>query len=120
MNLACPTLSNTPPRAPAAFDSSLDFFWDAHINDGSSSTWLAVFDDAGKVVSGAHWLFYPDGSAWVKGIPVVDTTWHPEGEGREFANCVFKLQSDVSGQRETDGEALCTTRSDVYISERAE
>jgi hypothetical protein len=89
LNIVCPTFANTKEGYDNAFTASIKFFWDSHLEEGESSKWVAVFDDSGKILSGAHWNFYPNGSPWVEGIPDIVGEWHPEGEGREFANCVL-------------------------------
>lgn len=98
LNIVCPTFSDTQDGYDKAFAASIDFFWANHLEEGDSSRWVYVADESGNVLSGAHWNFYAI-SPWAEGVPDIVAEWHPEGEGREFANNVFNQIYKVRGQR---------------------
>jgi hypothetical protein len=120
LNIVCPTFADTKEGYDSALAASIEFFWGSHVEDGESSKWVAVVDESGKILSGARWVFYSDGSPWVGGIPDIIADWHPEGEGREFANCVFNQIYQVRGTRMLRPYARKLNPMPVLITSRSE
>jgi hypothetical protein len=94
MNILFPVFSPTEEGYATAVSESKARLWSIHTGDPSSH-WVYVADKSGMVLSGAHWNFHSI-SPFLNGIPELEATWYPEGEGRKFASHIL---TQVYGHR---------------------
>lgn len=116
MQMLFPIFEQTTKGYEAAMASSKTMLWTAHSADPSSH-WVVVADsETGEVFSGAHWNFHKV-SPFMNGAPRLDAVWHPEGEGRNFANHLLNQAYGPRGQRlwRPHAREFCLPRLSIYF-----
>lgn len=98
MNIMFPVFGTTEADYQKGVAESKVRLWEAHLEEPASSRWVCVVDAEAKVLSGAHWEFYEE-SPFINGAPVLEATWHPEGDGRDFASRTVNEIYGLRGKR---------------------
>jgi len=97
INLLLPVFEDTEKGYSDAIAESTARLWATHTSDPSSH-WIYVTDETRQILSGAHWNFHAV-SPYYENFPAIQATWHPEGEGREFASHVINQVYGLRGKR---------------------